>query len=257
MGNCSRIEEASGPGYVLRVRALTGVSVAPGSDHGVGRHLLGRTPTACIRLHDPDVAPHQVAVVLEVTGHLRIRRLGGGAPVRLDGAELGLRDYIVPADTVVVLEVGATRLSLRSVHGAVATTAGEDSPRVIRGPRSPRSPSSVQVRLPTSDPVVAAAPSAMSLVAAGVGLLGGLVMAVVLGTWLFAMFAVLGALTASLTWGLTRWRSRRHLRRSEASLAITRRVMLGEVLGAARVAASSVHAQAPELIDVHLSLIHI
>ena len=108
---------------------------------GPGRHCIGRSPTAELRLDDPTVELHHAVIDVGADGSIVFTQLTGRIASRLDGVPCETPQVVAAGRS---LQVGASRLTFRVVEsGRDVTTGGgsvvdaDDDPwrRVVqRGP---------------------------------------------------------------------------------------------------------------------------
>lgn len=168
------------------------------------RQTLGRSPTCGIRIEDPGLRPHHVLVSGRAP-NLTIQELGGEVE-HLDG---GFR-------------VGSTVCWVRPITGRVVTESGATRP-FHRPPPPPAAPA---VELPVEPPArpqprQATAPPWGPVVG---GASTGLIVAAVTRQWLFALFSMVTAAVAVITWFVQRFGSRRAHRRWVEGTADDRRL---------------------------------
>ncbi|NND75046.1 MAG: hypothetical protein HKN44_08570 [Ilumatobacter sp.] len=223
-----------------------------------GRHIVGRSPAAAVRIDDAAVELHHGVLAVSADGSVTFRQLTGRVPVRIDGAAPGGSFDVPPGSTV---SIGASAFVVRPQAEPTATPAGRliaaphDPWRrsVQRGP-SPRPPAEAPtLRVPaTYDDE--AMPPATGLVAAGVAVVGAGAVALIMGQLLFALFAALGAVASVATWAVgvgSVCRRRRAGRESERR----DRARFGAQLDAARAAAQAAHVDANPTVESALGMI--
>lgn len=185
-----------------------------------GRHVVGRAPHAAVRVDDPHVEPHQAVLDIDPDGAATLLQLTGRVPCRIDGEPV-TGPVVVPDGGV--LTIGASRVRVGLVAGtspgraAVAPLPDDPWRRTLR--RTPR-------LVPRWDPVPVPIPApppqgsrigATGLVAAGCTAVGAVVVAVVMGSALFLVFAAVGLLAALGMWVASRVGAARDGRRSRAN----------------------------------------
>ncbi|QQS23614.1 MAG: hypothetical protein IPM43_09115 [Actinomycetota bacterium] len=222
-------ESEVGAALVLEVEA------GPDAGHRIpllpGRHVVGRSPTADVKLADSELEPHHLLV--EVTAEPRgaaVLQLAGRGRAGNDDAGTtdavfltpGRRRSVAAGDS---LSVGGSLLVFRAA-GSGSGCPAQVEPRcpdeagpwrrtVHRGGvEQPNVPAPVEVpaeeAAPTGAPPAVLGPALTGLVAAGV-------IAAVTGQRLILLIGAVGALVAAAAWGahhVGRWRAERRRRRS-------------------------------------------
>lgn len=69
----------------LRVTCETGPAAGRATVLGVGRHIVGRSPTAAVRIADPAVEAHQAVLELRPDGSVAFTQVTGRVPCRREG----------------------------------------------------------------------------------------------------------------------------------------------------------------------------
>lgn len=141
--------------------AVAELRVVAGPDAGhvwrlrPGRHLLGRSPTAELRLAAGDLEPHHLLVEVATDGRCRVRQLAGHVPARCGDRPLAPGGTaLVPGD---VVHLGPTSLAVVHPSGSGAATAHSvpDGPDPWRRPlqrvtRRAAPPEPAPIHLPTA-----------------------------------------------------------------------------------------------------------
>jgi len=184
---------------------------------GQGRHTIGRSSEAQIRLDDPDVSRRHAAVHVG-GGAVRIGDLGSSNGSRLDGDELAGTAREWP--TGAVLRLGASALTLAgTVEPTVPLDAGPGGRRRVRPvPRLSAPAPEVEVRFPR--PPAPDPRRRLAWIAIALPAVGGVGMAWLLGAPTFLFFALLSPVVALGTWLSERWTGRRSGRRAAAAHAL-------------------------------------
>jgi DNA segregation ATPase FtsK/SpoIIIE, S-DNA-T family len=203
-----------GPAGAWRLTWLSGPDAGRTGLFGDGRWVIGRARLADVRCDDPALEPFHAQVTLWPHGEVTVQQLAGRTPVRRDGA---------------VLRLGASSLSMsRSECPPAAAAAGGSLPPgcgelagaaaaevVVRSHRTVTAWNEPALVVPPAPQAVdRQPPSPTVLVTAGVAVAGALVIAVVAGQPMFALFAAFGAVAAGVSWGADRIAHARAVRRS-------------------------------------------
>ncbi len=210
---------------VVTLVQVAGPAVGPPVGLGPGRHLVGRAPSAAVRVADPHVEPHHAVLDIGVDGAATILQLAGRVPIIVGDVPV---DGVTAVPRHVTVELGASRLLITSPPPVRGTVAGGVSARdrwrspVLRGPR-PSVADAVEPVVPPSPP---AAPAVGGWGATGavVSLVGSIAIAVVLRQPLFALIGAIGAIASLVAAGTGRAReaSRRRRGRRRDDAACTR-----------------------------------
>lgn len=212
----------------VSVRVVAGSDCGPPIALPAGRHVIGRSRSAAVRIDDPSVELHHAILDVGEDGDASVIQLCGRVPIRTTGGEPLAADEPGALIGPVRFDLGAARVEVEPVVvDPVGRDPGPDRPgtsivshrddpwrRVVRrAPTSEPEPplSGVRPPRPPDDPV---RPSAITLVGAGTAAAGALVMALVLSNAMFAVFAGLGAFTALATWSAGSFTAGRERRRS-------------------------------------------
>ncbi len=189
-----------------------------------GRHTVGRSASATVRVDDPAVELHHGVLDVGADGSVSFTQLTGPFPVTVGGIPCGQGQVIGPDGA---LSLGTSRLVIgrgddADVNGTVAggsvVPADRDPWRrvVRRGPLGPDEATVELLEVPES-PTAHRAPPFTSLVGAGVAAAGAGLLAAVLGQLLFAVFAAVGAVASVATWAVGALIARRDRRRAETN----------------------------------------
>ena len=173
-----------------------------------GRAIVGRAESAPVRCDDPALEPHHALLVVEADV-VRLVQLTGRAPLVVDGTPV---DGATCVTDGAVVELGQSTLRLHRSSTDPPAAAHIRGGAVLRTPRSvPR----WEDPTPSPPPVAAAAEPGrpVGLVSALCAAAGALVVAAVLGQWMFAAVGVLGAAVAAGGWVAQRVGSGRRQRR--------------------------------------------
>lgn len=270
MNEQGRLTEIASPQVppTLICRFVSGVDARPTIYLGPGRHLLGRAPAAQICVDDPALDPHHLFLTLKTDGRIEITQISGREIVQIDGYPIGQRGAVlsagIPASATAILTVAGSRLRVSSttdpqlvaLHQRSADDRKESGDRghlqvrVVREPRVIAVPPDPRL-LPPTEVIPAGHPApAHTLIAAGIAMFTGLVMAFVLGHMMFAAFALMGAFTAVATWGVGRIRHARHLRKAREENLRADRDLLAQMIAVSQEIETHLHHSAPEISTV-------
>ena len=199
-------------------------------------------------------------------GVIEITQISGTKILRIDGESIGertrARTVRIPAMGSATLTVGGSRLRITSTTDPQVAALGQSAKnsrwaaqgllatRVVREPRVREAPPSPRLVAPPEVVPNGVAAPLHTLIAAGIALCAGLVMAVVLGHMMFAAFALMGAFTAASTWGVGRIRHSRQVRSVRLQNQRADRELLAEMIAVAQQIESHLHRCAPELSAV-------
>lgn len=200
----------------IEFAVITGPSCQPWRALTAGRHSIGRSPNASIRLDDPTVELHHALLDVAIDGSATVTQLTGRVPIRLGPSATAETSFVVGASRI---EVRPRRVQAGTEHlvGSVVRADHDPWRRVVR--RAPAHSPTLRRELigvpqpPKHDP----SPPAFGLIGAATAAAGAAVMAVVLGQALFALIALIGAVASIVTWvvGLIAARRRRRRARVE------------------------------------------
>ena len=211
------------PGANLGVEVA--VAVGPACERWVtlppGRHSVGRSASAAIRIDDPAVELHHGVLDVDADGSAAFTQLTGAFPATVDGMPCHPGHLVGPDGAV---SLGSSRLligrlvdpvRMRPVGGGSVVRADRDPWRdvVRRGPPAPGEPIIETLDVP-EPPTEHRAPPLTSLVGAGIAAAGAGLLAAVLGQMLFAVFAAVGASASVATWAVGALVARRDRRRA-------------------------------------------
>ena len=219
----------------IEFAVVAGPSCRTWSPLPVGRHGLGRSPHATVRLVDPlaeihhailDVAADDTITLTQLTGRVPIRvvRPVAGAPGDAVTEPAGPFEHVAAGDALLV---GSSRIDVRrrplrpvgdtASRGTIAPIPGDPWRREVRrAPQRRSDPPDPPVLLPPGEPRIDL-PAATALVGAALAVIGAVVIAGLLHQMMFAVFAVVGAVASGATWAvgaLSVWRRRREGRRN-------------------------------------------
>ena len=229
-----------------------------------GRHSVGRTTSASVRVDDPSVELHHGVLEVAVDGSVTFTQLTGAFPATVDGVPCAGAHRLEPpcvvslgaSRLVVRKHIGAERLRPKARTGGSIVAVDSDPWRhaVRRGPSPPNEPSVEPLEVP-EPPGAHRAPPLTSLVGAGVAAAGAGVLAAVLGQLLFAVFAAVGAVASVATWAVGALVARRDRRRADASYR-TAMHAFGEALIGAHAKAEQAHRAAHRDVVDALEVVH-
>ena len=74
-----------------------------------GRHVVGRSPAAAVRIDDPSVEPHHALLDVAPDGAVAVVQLTGRVPCRVDGEPIAGPAAVIDGSTI---ELGSSRLRL-------------------------------------------------------------------------------------------------------------------------------------------------
>jgi S-DNA-T family DNA segregation ATPase FtsK/SpoIIIE len=191
-----------------------------------GRHVVGRSPGAAVHFDDPGVEAHHALLDVAVDGTVAVAQLTGRVPCRVDGEPIG-SGAVVPPGGVVTMGSSRLRVTAHPLPGVaaavLAAVPGDPWRRAVR--RTPRPlPRWAPDPIPVPPlPPPAAPPGPAGVVAAALAAGGAAVVAVVLRSPLFLVFASVGLLASGGVW-LVSWATsgraaRRHRARHAADVA--------------------------------------
>ena len=216
------VERCSEP--PIEVAVIAGPSCSGWRPLAAGRHCVGRSPTARLRLDDPAVELHHGVIDVGADGSITFTQLTGRIPSRLDGVPGGATHVVGEGQS---LQIGASRMRFRRQSpepdaprmlgvGSIADADRDPWRRVVRrGPNRPSDTAATVIAVPEA-PRDHRAPSLVGLIGAAVAVAGAALMAAVLGQAMFALFAAIGAVASLATWAvgaIGARRSRRHAAR--------------------------------------------
>ncbi|WP_158412340.1 FtsK/SpoIIIE domain-containing protein [Ilumatobacter nonamiensis] len=219
-------DEASGGD--LEVAVVAGPAVTTWHRLGVGRHLVGRSPHAGVRIDDPSVELHHALLTIGVDGAANVTQLSGPVPIRVGTTPW---EGAVDESGETLISIGASRLCLRRLSTAASseigtTSGGSLAPHptdpwrrlVRRAPHAPEKWNAPSLTAPLAPPEPQR-PSLTGLIGTAVTAAGAVVIATVMGNPMFMLFAAMGvvaAVTTSLAGSVTARRRRTRLRARHA-----------------------------------------
>ncbi|WP_448617683.1 FtsK/SpoIIIE domain-containing protein [Geodermatophilus sp. URMC 65] len=209
------------PGAAAGSSALE-LHVVGGPDAGTalpldrGRHVVGRSSDATVRLTDPDVSRRHVLVEVGA-GNLTVRDLGSSNGSRLDGAPLDGQPR--PWPSAALLRLGSSTLRTTGPGSARAAVrpGGGGRLQLRPHPRLHQPREDVEIALPVAP--TPTPPRRLAWVAMALPAVGGVALAWALDSPHFLIFALLSPVVAVGTWLSDRWSGRRTTRRARAAHA--------------------------------------
>jgi S-DNA-T family DNA segregation ATPase FtsK/SpoIIIE len=210
----------------------------------LGRHVVGRSAGAGIRLDDPDVSRRHVEIAVRA-GAVTVADLGSTNGTRLDDEPVAGEPRPWSAGTA--LRIGATTLHIAGPSGCpTPATTGAGGRVTLRPPERlavPVDPIEIALpRAPEPPPARRLAWVAMALPA-----VGGVAMAWLLHTPAFLFFALLSPLLALGTWASDRLSGRRSGRRAAARYAADLAAAEAALVEAVRADVRALAAAHPDL----------
>ena len=207
------------PGPAAQVVVVIEAGPSAGGSHplGAGTHVVGRAASASIPIDDPLLEPHHALLHLAPDGAVHVVQLAGRVPARVAGEPIAGRTALAPDATVVL---GASRLRVRTGPTLAPTLVPSMAATLTPAPADPwrrtlRRPPRVEPRW-APDPIPLPAttgtttrPNATGLAAAVVALGGSVAVAVVMGSPMFLVLGVAGALASVALWVTGRIRAAR------------------------------------------------
>ncbi|HZB19002.1 MAG TPA: FtsK/SpoIIIE domain-containing protein, partial [Blastococcus sp.] len=244
MGRPARQVVAGAAHSALELHVVGGPDAGRTFPLGQGRHTIGRSSDAQIRLDDPDVSRRH-AVVQVGGGAVRIADLGSSNGSRLDGDDLAGKVHEWP--TGGVLRLGASALILAgTAEPSVALDAGPGGRRRLRPvPRLGAPAPEVEVRFPR--PPAPAPRRRLAWIAIALPAVGGVGMAWLLDAPTFLFFALLSPVVALGTWLSERWTGRRSSRRETTAHALEVRTAERRLADAVRADVRNAETAYPDL----------
>jgi S-DNA-T family DNA segregation ATPase FtsK/SpoIIIE len=223
----------------LVIEHVSGPAVTSSVVLAAGRHILGRSPDCAVQIADPEVEPHHLLIevgAVEATA----MQLAGRFPVLVDGLPLGGR-VVELGEAARLIELGSSRVRVgrlpiraAAVESALRTIEVPGDPTrlmVVRPPRCAIERTWAPIRVPDAlRPAPAPEPvSHGQLVTSAIALVVAVVMAVVVGQAMFAMFALMGAVASLGSWAVTWWRRRAQRLRAERAASLGHERLLVEL----------------------------
>ncbi len=239
----------------LEFAVVTGPSCRAWSPLPVGRHGIGRSPHATVRLTDPHVEAHHAMVDVRDDGGVRFTQLTGRIPVRVDRSGDGV-------DDIEVFDVGSSRVELRTrrpdrsaphlrhTGGSLGPSSTDPWHREVRrGPLPVAEASDRPLEVPAPAPTVDL-PAATALIGAGVAAVGAVVIAGLVGQTMFAVFALVGAIASVVTWLVGVVAACRRRRRVAATSRAETHAFVGALRSRREQAVERHRAKHPDIVDV-------
>lgn len=197
----------------MTIAVVAGPACTPVVRVGVGRHVVGRAPTADICIEDPALELHHGVIDVDAAGGVVFSQLAGRVPARVDGRPCRARQPLASGQTLLV---GRSRIRFDAdPEGASPAGTPESEPRgrIVPSDHDPwrrtvrRSPAREAAFAPRpvqvpEEPGTHRGPPAIGLVGAALAVAGAGLMAAVLGQLLFALFAAFGAAASFATWAI-------------------------------------------------------
>ncbi|HEY4605433.1 MAG TPA: FHA domain-containing protein, partial [Blastococcus sp.] len=244
LGRPARRQDAGPPSSALELHVVGGPDAGRSLPLGQGRHVIGRSSTVPIRLHDPDVSRRHAAVHVGA-GAVTVADLGSSNGSRLDDAELA--ELPQEWSTGAVLRMGASAVVLTGPAApAVPLESGADGRRRLRPISRMTAPvTEVEVRFPR--PPAPLPPRRLAWVAVALPAVGGGAMAWLLHTPTFLFFALLSPVVALGTWLSERWSGRRNGRWEAAAHGLEVQAAQLQLSEAVRIDVRASEAAHPDL----------
>jgi DNA segregation ATPase FtsK/SpoIIIE, S-DNA-T family len=202
----------------VRVVPVWGPSIDGPVSLGPGRHVIGRGAGLAVCVDDPLVEVHHLLLGIDRDGTSWVVQLAGRIPALVDGEPVDGPTPIVPGSTI---DLGATRLRVVAwSEGPLPVHTGEvpgdpASRMVLRPPRTLGVLTTPAIEVPcTESPERERSTGMTGLVAPVAALVGAVVMAVLVGQPMFALFGAVGAGVSILTWAVGAVRNGRRSRAS-------------------------------------------
>ncbi len=197
----------------VEVAIVSGPACASWRRLVVGRHTVGRAPSADVCIDDPAVELHHGMLDVGAGGEVGFTQLTGRVPITVGGVPCSGSHPVRPDE---VIRCGASELLVRVVSddttdglpdgsasvGSVVVSDVDPWRRVVRRAPPVAASGPVQPIEVPEPPGEHRAPPLTSLVGAGVAVAGAGLLAAVLGQAMFAMFAAIGALASFATWAV-------------------------------------------------------
>ncbi len=196
-----------------------------------GRHWIGRAPSASIRIEDASVEPYHALLDVAPDGRCRFVQLTGWVPATVatdDGRHVAVtlrahRIEVRPWDAC-----DRARGSHRPAAAGSLVSGAEPWRRVVR--RGPASSSRERDGVvPPDEPAARRPTPATGLIGAALSVVGALVAALVFGSALFAVFALLAGSASGATWLAARLGASREQRRARRRYAADSRRFVDEL----------------------------
>ncbi len=204
---------------LVRLVVVAGLDLGRSVELPAGRHVLGSSPTAGCRVHDPSVAAHHALIDVAPGPTVTVTDLGVGRPITAAG-------QLRPGDRI---DVGGAVVELADPAGLIGAIDGGlpgDGWRLplIRRARSVTTevpPLRTPAPIDPSDPV---GPSSIGLITTAASLAGGIVAAILFRQPMLLLLSGIGTIAALATSGAQWWRSvrRRNAERARWEVATSR-----------------------------------
>ncbi len=209
----TRPESNLSPDAIRERHAVAEVSIESGPECtgkvslADGRHVIGRSSSAHIRISDVTLGLHHAVIDIE-PGSVTVTQLSGQAPIRIDGVPvIGTRTAAFP----VRLSIGMHEVQIDPASTTESHPAEEVTGRLVAMPNDPGTRILRRGRdrpmTPPADPIVPPTPavvqrvlSATASIGVACGVAGAGVIAGMLGHTVLALVAALGAVASATTW---------------------------------------------------------
>jgi DNA segregation ATPase FtsK/SpoIIIE, S-DNA-T family len=221
---------------VLDVAVTAGPAATSWRSLPAGRHLIGRSPLASIKVDDPGIEPHHAVLHIDGEGSIELIQLTGSVPIRVDGRAVDADSQPVVGSRIII---GSSVIELRptiriaaadrgsrrrsdTCTGSVAAHPNDPWRRIVwRAPFDPGRWAAVPVVAPVA-PNLPRRPAFTGLIGAAVTAGGAVAIALVVANPMFMMFAAMGVLATVVTFmvGAATARRARHRIQFEYATAI-------------------------------------
>ena len=242
---------SSGEDVGLVFEQIAGIDCGATLEIALGPTVVGRSADTDVRLDDPAVSARHCRIDRSDDGTVRIVDLDSRNGIRARGrlvesARLDLGDEVW---------IGAALWRLTSVSGQQASAAPKTSVGLSgtmahnRPPRPSSSVEAVRLRGPESSGLGPQS-VAFSWVAVVAPVLLAAVLVVMLGNVMFALFALLGPVTALGSWAEARSRNRRQQRDEDSSRGLVIATLRADAIGARDAERRRRRAESPDLAAI-------